>query len=87
MKCSMMLHFIWVFTVCKNNCLGVSRIQWVNLFIWMEIQTLFTKSLMNELTTFLNYSKTDKSMVLMANGSLMKIESIAESAILFTCTK
>ena len=24
MKCSIMLHFIWVFTVCKSTCLGVS---------------------------------------------------------------
>ena len=23
MKCSMMLHFIWVFTVCKITCLGI----------------------------------------------------------------
>ena len=27
MKCSIMLHFIWVFTVCISTCLGVSRIQ------------------------------------------------------------
>ena len=27
MKCSMMLHFIWVFTVCNSTCLGVSLIQ------------------------------------------------------------
>ena len=27
MKCSMMLHFIWVFTVCKSTRLGVSSIQ------------------------------------------------------------
>ena len=27
MKCRMMRNFIWVFTVCKNTCLGVSRIQ------------------------------------------------------------
>ena len=24
MKCSILLHFIWVFTVCKSTCLGVS---------------------------------------------------------------
>ena len=30
MKCSMILHFIWVFTVCKSARLGVSRIQRVN---------------------------------------------------------
>ena len=29
-KCSIMLHFIWVFTVCKSSCLGVSQIQKVN---------------------------------------------------------
>ena len=27
MKCSIMLHFIWVFTVFKSTCLRVSRIQ------------------------------------------------------------
>ena len=27
MKCSIMLHFIWVFTVCKSTHLGVSQIQ------------------------------------------------------------
>ena len=31
MKCSIMLHFIWVFTVCiLSTCLGVSWIQRVN---------------------------------------------------------
>ena len=30
MKCSIMLHFIWVFTVCKYTHLGVLRIQRVN---------------------------------------------------------
>ena len=32
MKCSIMLHYIWVFTVCKSTHLGVSRIQRVNFF-------------------------------------------------------
>ena len=27
MKCSIMVHFIWVFTVCKITCVGVSRLQ------------------------------------------------------------
>ena len=27
MKCSIMLHFIWVFTVCQSSRLGVSSIQ------------------------------------------------------------
>ena len=27
-----MQHFIWVFTVCKSICLGVSQIQRVNIF-------------------------------------------------------
>ena len=30
MKCSIMLHFIWVFTVCQRTHLGVWRIQKVN---------------------------------------------------------
>ena len=31
MKCSMMLHFIWVFIVCKNACIGVSPNTKVNI--------------------------------------------------------
>ena len=31
MKCSMMLHFIWVLTVCQSTHLGVSSIQRVNI--------------------------------------------------------
>ena len=27
MKCHIVLHFIWVFTVCQNTCLLVSRIK------------------------------------------------------------
>ena len=27
MKCSIMLHFIWIFTVCQSTSLGVSSIQ------------------------------------------------------------
>ena len=30
MKWCIMRHLIWVFTVCKNTCLGVSQIQMVN---------------------------------------------------------
>ena len=33
MKCSIMLHFIWVFTVCKSTRLEVSQIQRVNLAV------------------------------------------------------
>ena len=33
MKCSFMLHFIWVFTVCQGSRLGVSSIQRVNTLI------------------------------------------------------
>ena len=32
-------------------------------------------------------SKIDKTKILMTNGSLMKFESIADSAILLTCIK
>ena len=32
MKCSIVLHFIWVFTVCKSAQLGVSRIQRVKIY-------------------------------------------------------
>ena len=27
MKCRIMRYFIWVFTVCKSNSFGISRIQ------------------------------------------------------------
>ena len=30
-KCSIMLHFIWVFTVCKSTRLGVCRIQRIKI--------------------------------------------------------
>ena len=33
------------------------------------------------------HSKIDKTKVLMANGSLMKVKRIADSAILLTCIK
>ena len=35
MKCSIMLHFIWVFTVCKSTCLGASRMQIVKNEIYV----------------------------------------------------
>ena len=28
-----MQHFIWVFTVCQSDCLGVSSLQRVNSFV------------------------------------------------------
>ena len=31
MKCSVMLHFIWVFTVCQSSFLGDSSKQRVNI--------------------------------------------------------
>ena len=33
MKCSIMLHFIWFFTVCKSTRLGVSSIQRVKEYL------------------------------------------------------
>ena len=41
MKCSMMLHFIWVFTVCKSTCLVVSRIPRVNIGGLDIVSTVF----------------------------------------------
>ena len=32
MKCSIMLHFIWAFTVCQSTHLGVSSIQKVTYY-------------------------------------------------------
>ena len=35
MKCSIMLHFTWVFTVCESICLGVS---WsITIFSWITV--------------------------------------------------
>ena len=34
-----MLHFIWVFTVCKSTCLGVSRIQRVNVNFFLVFES------------------------------------------------
>ena len=50
MKCSLMLHFIWVFTFCqstpKSTCLGASSIQRVNpypatIFYVLKISSAF----------------------------------------------
>ena len=30
MKCSIILHFIWVFTVCQSTCFGAPSIQRIN---------------------------------------------------------
>ena len=35
MKCSIMLHFVWVFTVSQIARLGVSRIQRVKITVWL----------------------------------------------------
>ena len=37
MNCSIMLHFIWVFTVFKISPLGVSRIQRVNHYVFRNL--------------------------------------------------
>ena len=42
MKCSIMLHFIWVFNACKSTCLGVSGIQMVNVFSKADLSKLIT---------------------------------------------
>ena len=33
MKCSIMLHFIWVFTICQSPHLGFSSILRVNIYL------------------------------------------------------
>ena len=52
MKCSIKLHFIWVFTVCQSTCLGVSvykglkhsedelGVIWVLIWFWQWIAVL-----------------------------------------------
>ena len=42
MKRRIMLYFIWVFTVCKKYCLGVSSIQKVNLKLLLYNQVDFS---------------------------------------------
>ena len=39
MKCSIMLHFIWLFTVCQNTHLGVSRIQRIKFKLWIDCKS------------------------------------------------
>ena len=41
MKCSNMLHFIWVFTVCQSTCLGASSIQRAKYQIIQLIRFLY----------------------------------------------
>ena len=41
MKCSIMLHFILVFTVCQSTYLGVSSIQRVKSVTWNQGTSLF----------------------------------------------
>ena len=82
MKCSIMLHFIWVFTVCKSTRLRVSRIQWVNGGFGHTVKPVLN-----------GHSKIDKTKVLKTDDHLMPAKSIAEcsplehSAILLICIK
>ena len=47
-----------------------------------NLSSMYSKPVLN------GYSKIDKTKILMTNGSLMKVESIAEhSATLLTCIK
>ena len=46
MKCRIMRHFIWVFTVCQSICLGVSDRQRVNPFTFFVSRLLFCHLLM-----------------------------------------
>ena len=48
---------------------------------------IFHYSYVNSKPVLNGHSKIDQSMILITIGSYMKVESIAESAILLTCTK
>ena len=70
MKCSMMLHFIWVFNVCQSTYSGVSSIQRVNVlndawvfshqnctgFILINATRLFTHTWVRTLCLVSNFS-------------------------------
>ena len=47
MKCCIMLHFIWVFTVCKSTPYGVSRIKSVSFFNPLYNSDSFMRTLTN----------------------------------------
>ena len=46
MKCSIMLHYIWVFFVCQSTCLGVSQIQRVKIYVWGAYKRSLSESLL-----------------------------------------
>ena len=91
MKCSIMLHFIWVFTVCKTYS-GVSRIHRVNVSNFRILSTavyvFHTLSSWNENTVkhvYNSHSQKDWKLVFKTNYRLIQVKSIAEcSAILST---
>ena len=47
MKCSIMLHFTRVFSVCKITCLGVSEYKGLNIGSYKSVPVLL--NLLNEL--------------------------------------
>ena len=49
LKCSIKLHFIWVFTVCQSTHLGVSSIQWVNLKKSIKVSKAKSTMLLTEM--------------------------------------
>ena len=51
----------------------------INYFVTFEAVDLFYRTA-KPVLTLSGHSKVDKTKVLMANGSLMKVESIAESS-------
>ena len=51
--CSIMLHFIWVFTVCKSTSLGVSRIQAVETFFFKQNMCLLVLMLCIPVNNFI----------------------------------
>ena len=70
-------HFIWVFNLCESTPSEVSSIQRIkggyNLYISDKNSTV--KPVLS------GHSKIDKTKVLKINGSLMKVESIAECSL------
>ena len=53
MKCHIMWHFIWVFTVCKSAPLGVSCVQRVK-----EANTLFISEITMLKTLVMDFEST-----------------------------
>ena len=63
MKCSLILHFIWVFNVCQNTNLGVSSIQRVNSILIEKIRDIHFRYLASFLKLQTAKQKKNKTKI------------------------